>query len=144
MKISGVGPGRSSSTKKTEKSKAGDGAFAKHVQSQQAPAEGERQGMDSVSAVSGIDSLLAMQSIDPDAGGGRNSRRMVKRGEDLLDMLEEIRHGLLLGHIPKDRLTELATAVRSKRAAGADPQVSAILDEIELRAEVELAKLTRR
>jgi hypothetical protein len=33
--------------------------------------------------------------------------------------------------------------VRNKREAGADPELAAILDEIELRAEVELAKLSR-
>ena len=45
---------------------------------------------------------------------------------------------------PKDRLQELAHLVREKRERGADPVVSRLLDEIELRAEVELAKLSRR
>ena len=37
----------------------------------------------------------------------------------------------------------LVRMVRSKREEGIDPRLSAILDEIELRAEVELAKLRR-
>lgn len=143
MKISGVGPSRSSSTKKKDKATAADGEFAKHLRGSD-EASGGRGGSESVSAVSGLDSLLAMQSVDPEAGRDEGRRRAVRRGEDLLSMLDEIRHGLLLGHIPKDRLTELARTVRSKREAGVDPEVGAILDEIELRAEVELAKLTRR
>ena len=65
-------------------------------------------------------------------------------GAEILDRLEEIRRGLLMGSIPKDRLQELAHLVREKRERGADPVVSRLLDEIELRAEVELAKLSRR
>jgi len=34
--------------------------------------------------------------------------------------------------------------MREKRERGADPVISRLLDEIELRAEVELAKLSRR
>lgn len=143
MKISGAGPSRSSSTKKKDKATAGNGEFAKHLHGGDS-ASASRGGGEAVSALAGIDSLLAMQSVDPDAGRDQSRQRMIRHGEDLLSMLEEIRHGLLLGHIPKDRLTELARSVRGKRDAGVDPQIGAILDEIELRAEVELAKLTRR
>ena len=72
---------------------------------------------------------------------GEERRRMVKYGEDLLDKLDDIRHGLLLGSIPKDKLIALAQMVRSRRGQVTDPRLSAVLDEIELRAEVELAKL---
>ncbi len=42
-------------------------------------------------------------------------------GAEILDRLEEIRRGLLMGSIPKDRLQELAHLVREKRERGADP-----------------------
>jgi hypothetical protein len=58
--------------------------------------------------------------------------------------LEELRIGLLLGHIPRDRLADLSRMVRDRREDAEDPQLAALLDEIELRAEVELAKLTMR
>ncbi len=70
--------------------------------------------------------------------------RWSSRGVEILDRLEEIRRGLLLGAVPKERLGELARMVREKRERGADPVISRLLDEIELRAEVELAKLSRR
>jgi len=46
-----------------------------------------------------------------------------------------------MGRIPKEKLAELARMVRDRREKGADPVVSRLLDEIELRAAVELAKL---
>jgi hypothetical protein len=61
----------------------------------------------------------------------------------MLDKLEEIRLGLLLGTIPQSRLEQLAHLVRAQRELVNDPKLTAILDEIELRAAVELAKLTR-
>ena len=72
--------------------------------------------------------------------------RLVSRAPDvtrMLDKLEEIRLGLLLGTIPQSRLEQLAHLVRAQREQVNDPKLTAILDEIELRAAVELAKLTR-
>ncbi|MBB6209273.1 hypothetical protein FHS48_000675 [Novispirillum itersonii] len=93
--------------------------------------------------LAGIESILAMQSVDPDAGGGAR-KRMIQRGEELLDHLEELRQGVLDGKVSKDSLTSLAHLARTRRESGVDPQLAAVLDEIELRAEVELAKLNRR
>lgn len=144
MKVSGTG--RSSGTtgpRRTGKAQGSSSSgFASHLQSPSVDGTDAAQGLDAPQALNSIESLLAIQSVEPD-GQGRGKKRMLQRGEDLLDRLEDIRRGLLLGTIPKDRLNQLAQMVRSKRDAGADPELSAILDEIELRAEVELAKLSR-
>ena len=60
----------------------------------------------------------------------------------MLDELEQIRLGLLLGQIPRARLEQLAQMVRARREQLDDPKLIAILDDIELRAAVELAKLS--
>ena len=100
---------------------------------------------DQVSGMAGIGGILAAQSVDPDGAPSHQERqRRAQRGTEILDRLEEIRRGLLTGAIPKDRLGDLARFVREKRERGADPVISRLLDEIELRAEVELAKLSRR
>lgn len=93
-------------------------------------------------SLSGVEAILATQSVDPD-GGAAARARMARRGEDMLDRLEIVRVGLLNGAVPKAQLADLAQLVRSRREAGIDPRLGALLDEIELRAEVELAKLTR-
>jgi hypothetical protein len=49
-----------------------------------------------------------------------------------------------MGAIPKEKLIAMAQMVRSRRDNVPDPQLASLLDEIELRVEVELAKLSPR
>lgn len=142
MKVSGIGAttgsGQSRKTTKTDKT----GAFAEKLAETIESAE-EAQGVDAPAAVGGIQALLATQAVD-DSLEREERRRLIAYGEDMLDKLEDIRHGLLLGSIPKDKLISLAQMVRSRRGNVSDPRLAGILDEIELRAEVELAKLSIR
>jgi len=136
-------------TSKTEKSKktGKTGAFAAHLRHVDAQTGEEVGATDQVSSVAGVGGILAAQAVDPAAGQGpdyQERKRRARRGEDILERLDEVRKGLLVGSVPKDRLGELARLVREKREKGADPLISQLLDEIELRAEVELAKLSRR
>ncbi len=103
---------------------------------------GEAHAVEGAVSLSGVEAILAAQSVDAD-GGPAARRRLARRGEDVLDRLEGVRVGLLTGRVAKRDLADLAQLVRSKREAGIDPRLGALLDEIELRAEVELAKLTR-
>jgi len=59
----------------------------------------------------------------------------------LLDMLDQVRDGLLAGGIPRATLNRLANAVSKRQDGFADPKLQTVLDEIDLRARVELAKL---
>ena len=52
-----------------------------------------------------------------------------------------MRNGLLAGGIPRTTLNRLANAVSRRHESFADPKLQTVLDEIELRAHVELAKL---
>jgi hypothetical protein len=122
------------------------GAFAEELDrvggAEEAPAP---DGVAQVGNVLGVGGILAAQSTDPDGAPDHKERqRRAQRGVDLLDGLDVLRRGLLAGAIPKDQLQTLAHMVREKRERGADPVISRLLDEIELRAEVELAKLSRR
>ena len=65
----------------------------------------------------------------------------VAHGEALLGLLDEVRDGLLSGGIPRGTLNRLADAVGRRHENFADPRLQGVLDEIELRARVELAKL---
>ena len=89
-------------------------------------------------ATAPIDSLIALQGVTDQGGGGNSQAR--HRAELMLERLEEIRTGLLLGSIPQSRLQELASAARQSREANVDPALGEVLDDIELRARVELAK----
>ena len=59
----------------------------------------------------------------------------------MLDLLDDVHVGLLDGSIPAGRLIALANSVRGKRDEVGDPRLAEVLDEIELRAAVEVAKL---
>jgi hypothetical protein len=147
------GPKSGSSVQKTKSSGKTDtatktGAFAAELDRVSGAEGGQAsEGAEAVAAISEVGGILAAQSVtDSDAGMGdyQERQRRARRGTEILDRLEEIRRGFLLGTVPKDRLGELARLVREKRERGADPVISKLLDEIELRAEVELAKLSRR
>ena len=88
--------------------------------------------------IAALDSILALQGMD-DTTDGRS--RGLKHGEHLLDMLDQVRDGLLAGGIPRATLNRLANAVTRRKEQFADPHLQEVLDEIELRAHVELAKL---
>jgi len=88
--------------------------------------------------IAALDSILALQSME-DSTEGRS--RGLKHGEQLLDMLDQVQQGLLAGGISRATLNRLATAVTQRQDHFADPRLQNVLDEIELRAHVELAKL---
>jgi len=92
-------------------------------------------------AVSPVGAVLAAQEVDADAESA--TRAALKRGEDILDRLEELRRGLIEGRLPVDRLEALVQLCAERRATIADDRLKAILDDIDLRAQVELAKLGR-
>jgi len=52
-----------------------------------------------------------------------------------------VRVGLLTGRVPKATRERLVTQIAQRRSTGGDPRLGQLLDEIELRARVELAKL---
>jgi hypothetical protein len=89
-------------------------------------------------SVSSVDALIALQQV-PDAMGGR--AKAARRGRDMLDLLDDVRDGILEGGVSRATLNRLLALVSVKREEFADPGLSGVLDEIELRARVELAKL---
>ncbi len=143
MKVSKVGSATSTSgARRPGKAGGADPAGFKQALAETAEAPGGVQGPDGTSAINAVDSLLMVQ--ESDAIGEREARRrMIRRGEEILDRLEEVRRGLLTGTLSREQLTALAGSVRQRRENCADPRLGALMDEIELRAEVELAKLSR-
>lgn len=137
MKIDPTGPLGTRPTKPRERSaSAPSGEFVKHIAGE-APASGSVGGNSPISAV---DALLALQEV-PDSTSEQANARARARGQLLLDHLDEIRHGLLTGSIPCRTLDDLAHTARAQKEQASDPKLVEILGDIELRAEVELAKL---
>ncbi len=87
--------------------------------------------------MAGIDALLALQGIEDPA---ERRRRAISRGRQVLDVLDEIRLALLAGSLDRAALSRLKGIVADLKQETGDPGLDQILADIELRAEVELAK----
>jgi hypothetical protein len=88
--------------------------------------------------IGGIDALLALQGQDDPAS---RRRRAVKRGRIALDALDELKVEVLAGTLGPPTLARLKSATAELRDASGDPGLDTVLAEIELRLEVEIAKL---
>src|SRR5689334_16479169 len=142
MKVEPVAPRPATSVRKSAGGTASTGSsgFAKALNDSQG---GHGPQMPVSVGLADMNAVLALQEA-PDATTRNRARQRAKeRGNLMLDHLEELRMGLLLGIVPLAKLETLAQLVRAKREQIDDPKLLAILDEIELRAAVELAKLSR-
>ena len=143
MKVSKTGIASTASTKKARKTEAaGASPFADHLESVKQNSD-EVAPAGEVSGVTAVGSILAAQEVDVD-DGKKAREQLHKFGADILDRLDEIQQDLLRGAISKDRLTNLAQTLRAKKNSVDDPALLSIITDIELRAEVELAKYTRK
>jgi hypothetical protein len=132
MKVEGTRPGGAASIRKDPKGSGSGFAEALRTEGPGAPA-----AVAAALPTGAIDGLLALQEI----GDATSDRKAAARGDEILDRLEELRQGLLLGRIAPDRLARLAELSRGAASTASDPRLREVLGEIELRAEVELAKL---
>jgi hypothetical protein len=89
-------------------------------------------------AAANIDALLALQGIEEDPVERR--RRSVQRGRGALDVLDDLKIGLLSGNFDASTVSRLRDAAANLKSTSGDPGLDAVLSEIELRVEVELAK----
>jgi hypothetical protein len=89
-------------------------------------------------AAANIDALLALQGIEEDPIERR--KRSVQRGKGALDVLDDLKIGLLSGNFDASTVSRLRDAAANLKASSGDAGLDAVLSEIELRVEVELAK----
>lgn len=97
-------------------------------------------GLNAASSLAAVDSLLALQEAGGLEDATSSPRRAMARGEQMLDILDDIKLSLLAGQVPETKLTRLLKVVEAQQAQVRDPALGDILDHIELRARVELAK----
>ena len=141
MKVSNIGPGKTSSrTRSGEGAKGIGSAFARHLEgpaATDAPAAASELG-----SVAAAGMVIAAQGADE--ASEREARARARRhGDAVLDGLDRLRLRLLGGMVPRDELVQLAQSLRQRRERTADAGLEQIIAEVELRAEVEIAKLAR-
>lgn len=136
MKIEGPDRSRKiSDARKSDKASAADGDFSAYLSA----GVKKPQGAGATHSIARVDALLSVQSVEsPTERAAR--KRMRERGEGVLKELDKLRHGLLTNSLTLGDIINVADVVASHREKIDDPKLVAILDEIDLRAQIELAK----
>jgi len=136
MKVSGPGgPGATAGARPATPAAAG--GFAP-IAPQAASEAGGVSSAAGVSHVSSLEALIALQEV---GGPLERRRKAVRRAGAILDVLDEVKLSLLDGGVPPAALDRLVRAVRLEKGEADEPRLRDLLDEIETRAVVELAKL---
>jgi Class II flagellar assembly regulator len=106
------------------------------------PASSSQTAATSVlSQLDSLAALIALQGEDASPAGKR--RKAASRGFHLLDALGRVRLGLLSGTIDESALAALQKGIEEARHHPSEPELGRLLQAIDTRAAVELAKLGR-
>lgn len=127
-----------SSKKKTGKTQGTSGTFSEFLTS--APKNVASTNV--THSVAQVDALLSIQEVK-DPTSGKSKKRMIKRADDILDTLDKIKISMLSGTLTVGEVVDIADVIAVNREKVDDPKIMAVLDEIDLRAQVELAKLQK-
>jgi hypothetical protein len=123
-------------TRRTAQAPSGEGRFAEALSQ-----DATTTAANAPNVVATVDNLFILQEVAEDLSGRRKAA--VKRGDNMLDRLDDIRIALLTGSLPRGQLESLRRMARERGDVLNDPLLQAVLDEIELRVAVELAKLDK-
>lgn len=119
-----------------KKKKAGGagGDFGSLLRTGETNAAAETEAPVSLAPVAG---LFQLPGLDP----GEAAQHEIARGHSMLDLLEEMRLNLLDGRAHPQVIQRLLKEIQDAPGYHPDPALTAIIDGISLRAQVELAKL---
>lgn len=98
-------------------------------------------GTGGAGSINNIGALLASQVVD---GPAAKREGAVRHGSDMLDVLDQLKVGLLSGRVSPQMINRLRTLVAEKGRFAVGGHLEGVLSQIELRAEVELAKLAKQ
>lgn len=133
------GPGRSGAISKTDKAKktgsVSGTSFADMLSDGTA-------GVESVAPTLGAGAISALLTIQANeqATEQETRRRAIAYGDDLLDELDNLRVGLLMGSYTANQLQQMTYRLEQRRLSITDPQLLEIISDIEMRVRIELAK----
>jgi hypothetical protein len=136
MKVTGpAGPSAASGARSTPAQTAATGFTLG------APAVSTPAGVTAAGAVNAVSTLEALMALQEVGGPLERRKRAVRRADTILDALEGLKIELLEGQLGPAILERLTRAVREQRSMTDDPKLEGLLDQVETRAAVELAKL---
>ena len=136
MKVTGSSGPTAASGPRSAPAQSGGGGFAISTPATSGPA-----GVTAAAGVAHVSSLEALMALQEVGGPLERRRRAVRRADSILEALEGLKLDLLEGVLSPGALNGLTRAVREQRSLTEDPQLEDLLDQVETRAAVELAKL---
>ncbi len=137
MKIADTTPIRQAATLRRRSATGGASDFSDYLAAAEAGGPEGAASTGDVASLGGV-GLLAFQEVSDEE---LRRKKVISQGHSLLDALENLRQSLLMGQVPLDVLRTLDARLSVQRAQTADPALHGIMDDIELRAAVERAKL---
>jgi hypothetical protein len=138
MKV--TGPSGPSAPSSARTARGASGGFSVPGAGAASPAAGAQPAA-GVSGVADVGALMALQGVEDPT---ERRRRAIRRGGGLLDRLDDLKLALLSGETGEGALERLSRTLREERPVDADQGLNSLLDQIDLRAAVELAKADLR
>jgi hypothetical protein len=135
MRINGL-TGAAAQTTPSAVRRATSGTF-ELTDTEGSPKTAQAAGLRSLASV---DALIALQGVEDPT---ERRKRAVKHGRNALDVLDRLKLSLLDGDLDPSTLGRLKSAAEGLKQSSGDSGLDAVLAEIELRVEVELAKASR-
>lgn len=121
----------------TSKSSVGE-SFKDSLGTQETSLPNEVVALSNVAQTSGLLSIQEYPTLTPE------DKKQIVRSEHILDRLDALQVALVTGQVSKDTLDQLSEALSHEWSPTLDPTLQSLLEEIEIRGAVELAKLEQR
>jgi hypothetical protein len=102
----------------------------------------EEQGVKNSSPINCNNLLVTLQEISLDEKD--ENRQSKQHGMDILDKLEQLRLAMLNGKLSQNTLSNIEALIKKEKVNATDPYLKSIIEEVEVRAAVELAKLNKK
>lgn len=138
MKITGYGKIRPGSGSKKTGEASASASFADILALSGGEETTATQPASDIAATAALSNLLTLQEISEE---DIKRKKLLLQGKSMLDALEKLRQQLLIGAIPAHTLQDLSRQLMVEKQAVSDPAINDLIEEIELRLAVELAKL---
>lgn len=127
---------RANSNSKVKKNKSSQVDFSGYLNKAEQGGDVEQQAP--LSSVDSIDTILSLQGTDPEK---RKKQTIVKSAEKLIHELDQLRKSILANNVSLSDIKRIQTRLSEIEDTVNDPKLMDIVNDIKLRAEVELAKV---
>lgn len=138
MKVDAYGNIKATNSMRKRSGVSRPGDFSSILEAYESDSVENSSSMSNVASPAAMSGMLALQEVSDEEVRRKN---LIKQGDDMLDSLEHLRRRLLTGTVPMQVLQDINKQLIAQKQSVSDPLLKAIINDIELRTAVELAKL---